>query len=415
MKKILILEDDPAIANIIKEKIRNTNFFDSDLASSLDEAKYKIENNQGGYFLAVLELNLSGIQCSEFIDYILSKNISPIIFTSEYNDEIRDRIMSKKVIDYIVKNDEESIDYLVQTIERIYKNQFVKVMVVDDSEISRQYLVDILKVQKFMVLEARDGLEAISLLVKNKDTKLIITDYLMDKIDGFELTRKIRRHYSSKQLAIIGISAYGSGLLSVKFLKSGANDFIMKPFVEEELLLRIRQNIEILEQLDAYQRLSHVDYLTQLYNRCFFFEIGNKIFENAKRKNLEITTAMLDIDHFKLINDNYGHDIGDLALKHVAQIISKNLRASDIICRYGGEEFCILAINIKKPNDFKVFEKLRFLIEQSRLQLANREISLSVSIGVTSQVFDSLEENIKHADELLYKAKQQGRNRVVVD
>lgn len=124
---------------------------------------------------------------------------------------------------------------------------------------------------------------------------------------------------------------------------------------------------------------------------------------------------MLDIDHFKLINDNYGHDIGDLALKHVAQIISKNLRASDIICRYGGEEFCILAINIKKPNDFKVFEKLRLLIKQSRLQLANREISLSVSIGVTSQVFDSLEENIKHADELLYKAKQQGRNRVVVD
>ncbi|MEW6378924.1 MAG: diguanylate cyclase [bacterium] len=418
MKKILILEDSSLIANAIREKVGKNNFLECDTASSLTEAKYKIEDNLEKYFLGVIDLNLPDAQGDKTVDYFLSKGISPIVFTAEYSDEIRDRIISKKVIDYIIKSDERSMDYLVYIIERIYKNQFIKVMVVDDSSLSRQYLTDILKVQKFIVLEARNGFEALTLLVQNKDIKLIITDFMMDKINGFELTRKIRRYYSSKQLAIIGISAYGSVPLSVKFLKSGANDFITKPFVEEEFCLRIRQNIEILEQfeqLDAYKRLSHVDYLTQVYNRCFFFEIGNKIFENAKRKNVDITTVMLDIDHFKSINDTYGHDIGDLVLKHVAQILSKNLRATDILARYGGEEFCILAINLKKENTLEVFERLRLRIEQSKLEVKNSKISVSVSLGVTTRIFDSLESNIKHADDLLYKAKQQGRNCVVVD
>jgi diguanylate cyclase (GGDEF)-like protein len=328
---------------------------------------------------------------------------------------MREWIMSKDIIDYIVKRDDQSIDYLVYLIDRVYKNQFVKVMVVDDSNISRKYLVDMLKIQKFTVLEAKNGFEALSLLAKNKDIKLILTDYMMDKMDGFELTRKIRRYYSLKQLAIIGISAYGSGQLSVRFLKSGANDFITKPFLEEELLLRIRQNIEISEQLDIYQRLSQIDYLTQLYNRYFFFEIGKKFFENAKRKNMDITIAMLDIDHFKLINDNYGHDKGDMVLKHIAQILLKSLRAADIVSRYGGEEFCILAINMKRESVFQVFEKIRLHIEQSKLELEeNHEISVTVSIGVVTEIFDSFEESIKSADELLYKAKKQGRNCVIV-
>ncbi|MEW5800958.1 MAG: diguanylate cyclase [bacterium] len=415
MEKILIMEDSRSIANAIKDKISRSNFFDCDIVSTLDEAKRKIESSTEKYFLAVLGLNLPDAQYDEIVDYILSQNISPIVFTSDYSDEIRERIMSKKVIDYIIKRDEQSIDYLIYIIERVYKNQFVKVMVVDDSHVSRQYLMNILKIQKFIVLEAKSGFEALFLLVQNKDIKLIITDYMMNKLDGFELTRKIRKHYSLRQLAIIGISAYGSGLLSIKFLKNGANDFVIKPFVEEELLLRVRQNIEILEQLDTYQRLSHIDYLTQLYNRCFFFEIGGKIFENAKRKNFDIATAMLDIDHFKSVNDMYGHDIGDTALKHVSQILSKTLRSADIISRYGGEEFCILAINLKKENAFEVFDRLRLSIERSKLKLKDKEISISVSIGVTTRILGSLEKNIKYADELLYKAKQQGRNCIVVD
>jgi len=414
-EKILILEDSPSIATLIKDKISKNSFFTADIALSLDEAKGKIAGNPKGYFLAVLDLNLSDAQYDEIVDYILSMNIAPIIFTSEYNDEMREWIMSKDIIDYIVKRDDQSIDYLVYLIDRVYKNQFVKVMVVDDSNISRKYLVDMLKIQKFTVLEAKNGFEALSLLAKNKDIKLILTDYMMDKMDGFELTRKIRRYYSLKQLAIIGISAYGSGQLSVRFLKSGANDFITKPFLEEELLLRIRQNIEISEQLDIYQRLSQIDYLTQLYNRYFFFEIGKKFFENAKRKNMDITIAMLDIDHFKLINDNYGHDKGDMVLKHIAQILLKSLRAADIVSRYGGEEFCILAINMKRESVFQVFEKIRLHIEQSKLELEeNHEISVTVSIGVVTEIFDSFEESIKSADELLYKAKKQGRNCVIV-
>lgn len=413
MKKILVIEDDAHAAGTLKAILKARMDFECDIADSMKIARQKIRKN--GHFMAVLNLDLSGIQEEEILDLLKTKGVSLIVYASEFNDEVRERMIARNVLDYVVKKDDQALGAIVGTIERIHKNQSIKVLVADDSRISRSQITRVLKTQKLIVLEASNGEEALSLLKRNQDVMLLITDYKMPRMDGFELIAQVRKEYTNDRLAIIGISAYGSSLVSIQFLKQGANDFIIKPFLVEELYLRVKQNIVMLEHIDAFQKLSNLDFLTQLYNRRFFFDLGNKIFENAKRRNLELTTALLDIDKFKDVNDKHGHEAGDIALKHVAGLLTGNFRSGDVVARYGGEEFVILAINLDRKQTNKVFDRIRELIKAQEIEVDGKKIELTVSIGATTRIFNTLEETIKRADELLYQAKQAGRDRVVCE
>ena len=415
MKKLLLIEDSPTLASLIRSEITFAYGFECDVVASLKEVKKKVEKEKQDYFIAVLDLDFPDTSPEELVDYVQSQKLPVLAFSSEYSDSTRELMNVKNALDYIVYKDNQDLNFLAHTVNRIYRNQSTKILVVDDSRVSRRQMTKILETQKFIVFEAQHGMEALEILEKHQDIMLVITDYKMPQMDGFDLIAKIRKKYAMSEVGIIGISAYGSGLLSAQFLKKGANDFIIKPFLAEELYQRVKQNIEMMEYVDAYQKLSNMDYLTQLYNRRFFFDLGNKIFENAKRQNFTITTALIDIDNFKSINDTFGHEMGDRALKHVAKLLLKNLRTADIIARYGGEEFSILSINLDKKQAKKVFERIRQRIETDKLKHDDQEVSLTASIGVTTQIANSLEETVKKADELLYLAKQAGRNQIVID
>jgi len=239
MSRILIVEDDQIYSKIISEKVRSVLNFNYDIAATLREVQEYIDHKKTKYFAAILDLNLPDAKNENIVDYILSYKLPSIVFTGEFNDEIRDRMLSKNIVDYVIKENIQDVDYVIRTINRIYKNQFIKVMVVDDSIILRKVIKRLLNIHKYIVIEASNGEEALERLATNPEIKLIITDYQMPKMNGFELVSNIRRKYTMDQLAIIGISAYGSGLLSAKFLKKGANDFVNKPFVNEEFFCRV--------------------------------------------------------------------------------------------------------------------------------------------------------------------------------
>jgi len=411
--EILVVEDSKMFANVISSEIQSRLGFKCSIAPTFKLTKELVESHDDRYFLAVLDLNLPDASNDEIVDYIVNKDIPAIIFTGNFADDMRERILTRDVVDYVLKESIQDVDYLVRTIHRLYKNQFVKALVVDDSSVSRMLITSLLRIQKFTVFEAENGKLALDILEKNPDVKLIITDYNMPVMDGFEFVSAVRKKFSSDQLSIIGISSHGSGILSAKFLKRGANDFVNKPFVKEEFYCRVNQNVEMLEYIQAIQDASNKDYLTGLYNRRYYFDLGRKIFENARRGNLDITVAMLDIDHFKKVNDTYGHDTGDVALKTVARLIRGSIRRADLLARFGGEEFCLMATNMKKDATFSFFEELRQTISEARIPIEGGEISVTVSIGVTNKMSDTLEKTISIADELLYKAKQTGRNQVV--
>jgi len=174
------------------------------------------------------------------------------------------------------------------------------------------------------------------------------------------------------------------------------------------------ENIDLIQQLRS---TSLIDFLTGLHNRRYFFITGEKLFASARRQALTLVCAMLDIDFFKKVNDQYGHEAGDRVLQHVANILRNRLRKTDIVARIGGEEFCILAVNMDTASVHKIFDELRRKIEQSVVVLDDGmgEVSITVSLGIATRLGDSLDHMLKKADFHLYEAKEGGRNMLVSD
>jgi diguanylate cyclase (GGDEF)-like protein len=415
-RTILVVEDSKMFARILTNSIEADNRFKVVVAETFAEVSELIESNQHQFFASLLNLNLPGASNGEAIDYVLGYKIPSIVFTGQFDDDLRDRLLSKGIVDYVLKEGPANIEYIVSLLNQLKRNTGIKVLIVDDSRTAREHIQKLLGIYRFTVLEADNGEEALDVLDQNKDIRLIITDFNMPKMDGIELTKRVRSFYNKEDMAIIGMSAYGNNLLSARFLKIGGSDFLNKPFLEEEFFCRINQNLELLEYIKNLRSIATRDFLTGLYNRRHFYDVGEKLFTRAYKSKKSLTVALADIDFFKKINDTYGHDIGDIVLKKLGEILFTNFRASDLIARFGGEEFCFLLPNVNKKEASTIFENLRHKIEETVIQLPNRTtLKITSSFGVCTALEPTLEETINKADKLLYQAKNNGRNQVVIN
>ena len=413
--EILLVEDAKFFRSVIKSQIEKQLGFTVTCAETYAEAVTILDERADDFFLALLDLNLPDAPKGEIIDVVIEKSVPSIVFSGQFNEELRDHLMQQNIIDYVVKDSPASIEYVISTVKRLYNNQSVKVLLADDSKTARYQMRSLLERYKFNVLEATDGLEALKLLDENPDVLLVITDYNMPKLDGFEFTKKIRSHYSKRQLCIIGVSTYGNHALSAKFIKVGANDFITKPFLNEEFFCRVSQNIEMLEHIRALESSLITDYLTGLRNRRYLFERGEAMLEECRNEGGFLIAAMLDIDFFKKINDSFGHDGGDEALKAVSNYLRHYFNDIGVASRFGGEEFCILIHQDHTDDIEDIFETVRQNIENLNISYGNRALKVTLSIGISWRKTADLETLINAADQCLYKAKDKGRNQVVID
>ena len=414
MNKVLIVEDSRVFLNLIQKQITEKLGFECVAACSFEETKRILADQDEPFLVAVLDLNLPDAPNGEIVEYVVSKGIPSIVVTALIDDNIRDQILAQDVLDYIIKEGFHSLDQLTDTIGRFIQNGKTVILVVDDSMVARAAIRRMLEKQNFTVMEAKNGKEALAVLKDNSQIRLVITDYYMPEMDGFELISEIRKKIQLDEMAIIGTSALGNPVLSARFLKNGANDFVNKPYHEEEFLWRINQNIVMLENIIKLKEAAIKDHLTGLYNRRYFFNAGSILFENAKRGNLQISIGMIDIDHFKTINDTFGHNAGDQVLQDLSQTLKSHFRSSDIVVRFGGEEFIVLTVNMTPQKDPVHFESLRKEVEKKPIKTDAGEIHITMSIGVTTRLGDSLEDMVKDADSFLYQAKETGRNRVVI-
>ncbi len=174
-------------------------------------------------------------------------------FTGTLHESARDNLLAKEIVDYIIKDSVFAVDMLTEAVCRFLTNHRHHVLIVDDSATARALLSTRLKRYNFRVSTAENGAAALEIIKKNRDISLMITDYNMPDIDGFELTRRIRAHIGSHQLRIIGVSSSSDRLLSARFLKAGGNDFIMRPFIDEEFYCRVNQNLDTLAQVRQLQ------------------------------------------------------------------------------------------------------------------------------------------------------------------
>jgi diguanylate cyclase (GGDEF)-like protein len=212
----------------------------------------------------------------------------------------------------------------------------------------------------------------------------------------------------------MGLSAADDPRLSAKFLKSGANDYVSKPFSYEELLCRVTQNLDMLEMITAIRDAATHDHLTGLHNRRFFFEQGQVLHQAARDKDATLAAVMIDLDNFKSINDTYGHEGGDEVLRHVAEMLLDHF-GQDLVVRLGGEEFAILIGGQTAAQVLARVDGFRRLIAASPAGYGKQTIPCTISAGVCADMEDDIDAMLRRADAHLYRAKAAGRNRVEPD
>lgn len=316
------------------------------------------------------------------------------------------------------------------------------ILLVDDEQAYRNAVKRVLTDDQHRFLEAASGEEALALLESNT-VNLVLLDLVMPRMDGFVFLEKFRSNGHWRAIPVCVMTAWSDGAKRRRAIELGADDFIGKPVDNVELETRIKsllrmsqyqtelrdmnaqlearvkertQNLQAsLNELKQRREESTRDSLTGVFNRRFMWEWLQPQLKHAQRHKVPLTCLMIDIDRFKDLNDAYGHDVGDRVLKHFSRVVSKNLRESDIVVRYGGEEFVTLLPQCNLENGRIAAERIRQAVMHTRLP-SRKTTQLTCSIGVAT--FDPVkpitgEKLIKQADKALYKAKNAGRNRVV--
>jgi len=399
------------MSNMIKNLIEDTWQCPVHVATSFEGAINCLKKHRKEYFLVITDLNLPDAENGEIMDLIKTANLPAIVITGSIEKAQSHKSTYSRVFDYILKSQPNSVNYLVEQVGRYYFNQFIHLLVVDDSRVSREMLSQALRNQNYSVSSAPNAQEALVILQQNPKIKLIISDYLMPVMNGVELTIQVRKRFKKSQLAIIGLSADNEPKLGLEFIRNGANDFLSKPFVSEELIIRINQNLDNLKYIETIENIANRDYLTNLFNRRYFYHEGEKLRVYLQRNTLPFTVALLDIDFFKKINDTLGHDAGDSLLRDFSQLMLQHF-TGNLCARIGGEEFVVL-FNAPAQEVEEALERFRFELASKTFEFEGQALRVTVSIGCYSEYEDSMDAALRVADQRLYRAKDNGRNQIV--
>ncbi|CAN7340126.1 response regulator [Neorhizobium tomejilense] len=251
--RILLAEDSNVFTSMIGTRLRELFGIEVEICRNFEELQFAYDRSAEPVMLAISNINLPGAENGEALEYLVDLSIPTIVFTGTFHEETRDKLLTKDIVDYILKDNVFAVEMLAESVCRFLTNHRHHVLIVDDSPTARALLSSRLKRYNFRVSVAENGAKALDLLKKNPDIGLVVTDYNMPDIDGFELTRRIRSVRGSHELRIIGVSSSSNRLLSARFLKAGGNDFMLRPFIDEEFYCRVNQNLDTLIQIRSMQ------------------------------------------------------------------------------------------------------------------------------------------------------------------
>jgi diguanylate cyclase (GGDEF)-like protein len=323
-----------------------------------------------------------------------------------------------------------------------------RILIVDDSPDNIAIASMILEKDNYEILTATSGEQALETARKARPD-VILLDIQMPQMDGFQVCQKLKADIATDRIPVLFVSAHHKDAESItRGLSMGGDDYIVKPFNSMELrarvnvLARLKSHVdEILQknfELEAanqalthsIDRLTHAqkvleqlaitDPLTGLYNRRYFEERMRETFSLIGRQKVSVHLLMFDLDHFKVVNDRWGHSVGDAVLVHFSEIMRRCVRRHDIIARIGGEEFVIAMLNIPNEQATRAAERIRNEIESMPYKVGPEIIPVTTSVGLAALPADGTEEAVtldslmKSADAALYRAKSQGRNRLVI-
>lgn len=347
------------------------------------------------------------------------KSVPILMITSEDNPDTLAKALIAGATDILQKDEANNIEMRLRTLipNRRLKRHSGDVLYLEDSRTAASVTRSLLKSVGLNMDHAETVQEALN-FIENQSYNLLITDIVLNEaLTGLDFIKEVRSRSELDHTPILAITAMDDVTRRVAIFNAGANDYLIKPVLEDEFFARINNLLtskELFDQLKHERKrlieLATKDSLTTLYNRHFLLETAHRKFAEAHRHQFYLSLMVLDIDYFKRINDEFGHDGGDHVLKAIAEVLKKQFREEDIVARIGGEEFVVMLSHSDEKNTFECAEQLRKKIEK----LATLGKTTTVSIGVTTlnlnnskETFDDL---FTRADQALYESKNSGRN-----
>lgn len=290
-----------------------------------------------------------------------------------------------------------------------------KLLVIDDSELIHDMLAARLNSDTLIVHSAMNGPDGIRCAREIQPDLILLDVDLAAAPDGYEVCRQLKALAQTMNIMVIFLTGAASTEEKIKGLNLGAVDYITKPFDAAELQARVAAALRTRRLLELLERKAMIDGLSGLWNRSYLAQQVEALLALSDRTGSTWSCMMVDIDHFKAINDTHGHLVGDCVLQHVAAMIADACRQHDVVCRYGGEEFAVLLPETALNGAHVLAERIRVAIENEAIEHGKLIVKVTCSIGLAEHVptRDGRNSPVPRADSALYQAKQSGRNRTI--
>ena len=404
--RVLVVDDSKVICNTLQKLIVEELDYEPIIAHSKAQCEELLLKYKDSIDVALLDLELPDAKIGQVVDYVTNFNIPSIVLTSSIDKE--ELFRSKNLVDYVIKENSFSFSYAISLVKRVINNKGKEVVVFGEDAGYLKKIATLIKRYQLKPIILNDSQDLMNELSNSNNIEVIFIHLEHSNQNGYEILKQVRKKYSRNNLIITIITEkVDNSKMLAKFLKMGANDFLYEDFEEEEFYARLTLHLDNLDIFKDIQTKANQDYLTGAYNRRYFFQEGFRRFQKTQNVKLFI----IDIDKFKIINDTYGHAIGDIVLKDLVKTLQEKLLSFDsIISRFGGEEFCVVMFDIENNIFLETLEMLRQTFEKSTLKIDDNIVQYTISIGYTYEKLESLDEMINNADKGLYQAKTSGRN-----
>lgn len=415
-RHVLLVEDTRLFSIIIRERLESLLGLRVTLCETFQAMQQELAEAPDKYSLVILDLVQPDAGEGIALDHALSRKIRTVVFTGVSSDEKRARVLATGLADYVAKSAPRAIDLLVEVVDRRLSASNARVVYIhpegEDSEVGRMLVQS-----SFLPVVARSEREALDAIDQQGNIELVLVPSDAAARRNYRFLETLRDRYGEDALGVVAYSAAPEPDEAARFLRAGGDDFFRLPISPEELAGRIEHLLNLHQRIRALQRMASRDYLTDLFNRRYFFDRGPKLVEKCLRQKKPVSMALMDIDHFKKLNDRHGHGVGDIVLKAVAKKLSVIFSNNDhLVARLGGEEFGMLFVDLDPQQAMRFCEEIRSEIAEVRIVVDDDDISITVSVGHASITgAESFENYLNAADQYLYLAKHSGRNRVFSD
>ena len=412
--RVLIAEQEQAVRDALVDRVEQSLGVTADAVNTAASVRKLMEQHAGEYVLAVVDTRLPDAPNGEVLDSLTANSIPTIAIASKVTDEIADRLLDKHIIDCVLKRTDEDTELLADLVQQTLCNPQRKILYFSTDDFNRKKIRQLLDIHRYTIIDVRNKADIRRQLSEHRDISLVIMDQSTLQFNAIDTISELRQLYRREDLAITAVCDQSDQQLGAKLLRAGASDVIRQPMPTDEFYYRIKQCVESVERVREIKYSATRDLLTGVYNRDYLFDVGEKLYASAQRGDIRLTLAMIEIDNFEEITTQHSPKASNTALETLAPLLSAELRQNDVLARYDASTFICLISNVGDHNAIMVCERIRRLVNKSRIEYQDRTFTVSCSIGASTNPDDSLLKMIGNARQSLQYAIEKGRNCVVV-